>query len=183
MATSTNDVWAAIEPNANRKFYGIAEKVPRQFDKIFHIGSDDEPQVSSVEYGGATALSLKAENEAVTMKTLSQGPVKTWTPAIFAGAATISHEAATDVKNRYPKLGQAIGQLGEAAHVTPDLLAAIFLDRAFNSAYPATADGVEICGTHTLPDGVTTSANELAIPAALDETRAEDVRLALLGIL
>jgi hypothetical protein len=183
MPTSTNDVWAAIEPNANRKFYGIAEKVPRQFDKFFHIGSDDEPQVSSVEYAGAASLTLKPENESVQLTTLSQGPVKTWTPAIFAGAATISHEAATDVKNRYPKLGQAIGQLGEAAHVTPDLLTAIFMDRAFNSSYPATADAVEMCGTHVLPDGVTTSANELATPAALDETSAEDVRIALLGIL
>lgn len=184
MAHSSQDFWAAIEPVANRKFYGIGEKTPRQFDKIAKIGSDDEPQTSFVEYGGVSAsLALKTENDAVIQKTTSQGPVKTWYTQTFAGAATISMEAAKDVKNRYPKLSQAMGLLGEAAHVTPELLFALFMDRAFNSAYPATGDGVEICGTHTLPDGVTTFANEMTNPAALDETSAEDVRIALRSML
>lgn len=179
MAHSTNDFWAAIEPVANRKFHGIGEKTPRQFDKIFRIGSDDEPQTSYVEYGASGNLAEKTENEAVAQHTTSQGPVKTYYTRTFAGAATISHEAAKDVKNRYPKLSQAMGLLGEAAHVTPELLTALMMDRAFNSSYPATADGVEMCGTHTLPDGVTTFSNELATPAALDEASAEDVRIAL----
>src|SRR3954470_5371359 len=106
MAHDSNDFWAAIEPVANRKFYGIGEKTPAQFSKIFRIGSDDEPQTSFVEYGSVnTTLSLKTENAAVTQRTTSQGPVKTWNTQTFAGAATISMEAAKDVKNRYPKLG------------------------------------------------------------------------------
>lgn len=184
MAHGSADFWAAIEPVANRKFAGIGEKTPRQFDKIFKVGSDDEPQTSYVEYGGVEAtLQLKTENAAVVQKTTSQGPIKNYITQTFAGAATISFEAAKDVKNRYPKLSQAVGLLGEAAHVTPELLTALFMDRAFDSNYPATADGVEMCGTHTLPDGVTTSANELSIPAALDETSAEDVQLAVAGTL
>lgn len=179
MAHSSNDFWAAIEPVANRKFYGIGEKTPRQFDKIFKVGSDDEPQTSYVEYGAGGSLALKTENAAVAQHTTSQGPVKTYYTSTFAGAATIGMEAAKDVKNRYPKLSQAMGMLGEAAHVTPELLTALMMDRAFNSSYAATADGVEMCGTHTLPDGVTTFSNELATPSALDEASAEEVRIAL----
>ncbi len=183
MAHSSNDFWAAIEPVANRKFNGIGEKTPRQFDKIFEVGSDDEPQTSYVEYGGVNAtLQLKTENAAVQQRTTSQGPIKTWNTQTFAGAATISMEAAKDVKNRYAKLGQAVGLLGEAAWVTPELLTALFLDRAFDSNYPATPDAVEACGVHTLPDGTTTFQNELATPAALDETSAEDVKVALRGV-
>lgn len=177
MAQSSNDFWAAIEPVANRKFYGVGVKVPSQFDKIFTVGSDDEPQTSYVEYGGAANLQLKTENAAVVQRTPKQGPVKTWFTQTFAGAATISMEAAKDVKNRYPVLSQATGQLGEAARVTPELLTALFMDRAFDSNYPATPDGVAMCGTHTLPDGVTTFANLLSSAPALDETSAEDMRL------
>lgn len=183
MAHSSNDFWAAIEPVANRKFHSIGEKTPRQFDKIYKVGSDDEPQTSYVEYGAGGSFTEKPENDEVATHTTSQGPVKTWYTKTWAGAATISHEAAKDVKNRFPKLSQSVGLLGEAAHITPELLTALQMDRAFNSSYPATPDGVEMCGTHTLPDGVTTVANELAIPAALDEASAEDVRLALLGSL
>lgn len=180
MAHNSNDFWAAIEPIANRKFYGIGEKTPSQFTKIFKVGSDDEPQTSFVEYGGVNAtLQLKTENAAVQQRSTSQGPVKTWNTITMAGAATISMEAAKDVKNRYPKLSQATGLLGEAAHVTPELLTALFMDRSFDSNYPATGDAVEMCGTHTLPDGTTTFANKLATPAALDETSAEDVKVAL----
>ncbi len=177
MAQSSNDHWAAIEPIANRKFYGVGIKTPSQYDKIFTVGSDDEPQTSYVEYGGASNLQLKTENSAMQMRTTTQGPVKTWFTQTFAGAATISMEAAKDVKNRYPVLSQATGQLGEAARVTPELLTALFMDRAFNSSYPATPDAVEMCGTHTLPDGVTTFANKLSAAPALDETAAEDMRL------
>jgi len=183
MAQSSNDHWAAVEPVVNRKFYGISQKIPSQFDKIAHVSSDDEPQRSAVEWGGARTLTLKAENAAVQMTTMTQGPVKFWYTQTFAGAATLSHELAKDVKNRFAKLGSAIGQLGEAAHITPELLFALFMDRAFDSNYPATADGVEMCGTHTLPGAAAgTSANELAIPSALDQASLEEVRIALRGI-
>ncbi len=177
MSQSSADFWAAIEPVANRKFYGIGIKTPSQFDKIFKVGSDDEPQTSYVEYGGPSNLQLKTENASVIQRTTTQGPAKTYFTQTFAGAATISMEAAKDVKNRYPVLSQATGQLGEAARVTPELLTALFLDRAFSSSFPATADAAAICATHTLPDGVTTFANILSSAPALDETSAEDMRV------
>lgn len=184
MAHSTNDFFAAIDPVVNRNYYGLDdEQVEAQYKQFFKVASDDEPQMSAVEYGGPASLTLKTENAAVAQKEIIQGPVKTYYTNTHAGAITISYEAARDVKNRYGKIAQASSALGEAERTTPELLTGLMLDRAFNSSYPATADGVEICGTHTLPDGVTTTANELATPAALDETSLEDIRVALRTIL
>jgi len=183
MAHSVNDFFAAVDPVANRHYYGLDAQAEQQFKQFFKISTDDEPQKSAVEYGGPASLTLKTENAAVQQKTITQGPIKTWNAATYAGAATISYEAARDVKNRYGKIASTMGSLGRATKVTPELLTALFLDRAFNSAFPATADGVELCSTaHELPDGTTTS-NELATPAALDETSAEDVKTNLRTIL
>lgn len=183
MAQSSNDHWAAVEPVVNRKFYGLDQKVKPQWKKIFHESNDDEPQRSSVEFGGgARTLTLKPENAAVSQTQQVQGPVKTWNTQTFAAAATLSHELVMDTRGRYAKLGQSIGQLGEATRITPELLTAILLGDAFDSAAPATADGVEMCGTHTLPGSAGTSANELATPSALDQASLEEVRIALKAI-
>lgn len=185
MSHSVNDFFAAVDPVANRHYYGLDnEKTEQQFKQFFKIDSDNEPRKSAVEYGGPASLSLKTENAAVSQKRIKEGPIKTWDTATYAGAATISYEAAKDVKNRYGKIASTMGSLGRATKITPELLTALFLDRAFNSGYPASADGLELCSTaHVLPDGVTTTANELGTPAALDETSAEDVKTALRTIL
>lgn len=184
MGHSTNDFFAAIDPVVNRNYYGLDDgDVEAQYSGIFKVGSDNEPQMSFVEYGGPSSLTLKTENAAVAAKYITQGPVKTHYTSTYAGAITISYEAAKDVKNRYGKIAQASAALGEAERVTPELLTALYLDRAFNSSFPAVADGIELCGVHILPDGVTTFQNELATPAALDETSAEDVRVALRTVL
>ena len=176
MAThATADFYAAVDPVVNREFYGLeADREPSQFDKIFKISSTDEPQKSAVEYGGPLQLDLKAENAAVAGKSIVQGPIKGWTTNTHAANMVLSFEAVADVK--YAKIKSAAGSIGRATRQTPEYIARDFLDRAFNSAYPQTAWSLELCSdVHKLPDGVTTTSNELATPAALDETSVEDI--------
>lgn len=182
---STGDFFAAIDPVANRHYYGLDDenRPEPQYSTIFKVGSDNEPQRSWVEYAGPSRLVLKDENSAVQPQQIRQGPIKTAFTATYAGAITISIEAAKDVKNRYGKIAQASGALGSAERVTPELLCALFMDGAFSTSTWTTADGIAICGTHVLPDTVTTSANFLSSAPALDETSAEDVRVALRGTL
>lgn len=183
-AGATNMYWAAVEPITNRTFYGLdGRKVPSQYDKVFDVNSDDEPQRSFVEYAGVPTLTLKNENASIIPRNVLQGPVKTHYTLTYAAAVTFSHEAVKDTSNRYAKITKPISAMGKAADVTPEFLTGLYMDRAFNNAFPATADGIELCGAHVLPDGVTTSTNKLATPAALDETALEDVRVALRGIL
>lgn len=180
MPHSTSDFWAAINAPVNRGFHGLEADVEEQAMDIFDASSDDEPVYSFVEYGGPQSLELKAENAAAEMKDIRQGPVKSWNAIVHAAALTISVEAASDTKNRNSKITQAAGAMGRAVNITPELIAALFLDRAFNSAYPEAPDQLELCSTvHTLPDEVTTYANELATPDAFGETTCEDIRTAL----
>lgn len=181
MAHSVNDFFAAVDPIANREFWGVKDEMPpSQYDQIFKVGSDDEPVFSWVEYGTPPSLSEKTENAAVQQKTITQGPIKSVRAITHAAALTLSFEAAKDVKNRYAKLAQAAAGLGEAVRITPELICALVLDRAFNSSYPVIADGLELCSTvHELPDGVTTFATEASTPTALDESTAEDIRTSL----
>lgn len=182
MPVSSGNNWAAVEPVINRKLYGQPDghKVKPQWSQIFHVATDDEPQRSAFEFGGGhRTLTLKPENTPVAQGEIVQGPGKTWLTESFSAATTISEELAMDASGRYSKLVSAIGQLGEAARVFPELLTALMLDQAFDSTKPQTADGVEICGTHTLPGSAGTSSNELAVPAALDQASLEQVRIAL----
>ena len=66
--------------------------------------------------------------------------------------------------------------------LTPEYLAAQYLDRAFNSAYPATADGKELCATDHLTVGTNAYdlANEMSTPQALSETSLEDILTGLM---
>lgn len=182
MAQGTADFYAAIDPVANREFYGLEkDQEPSQFDKIFDVSSDDEPQRSAVEHGGPSVLDLKAENAPVALKRFTQSAPKTWSAQTFAAAAIISFESAEDVK--YPELKAAFGSLGRATRMTPEYQCRDFLDAAFDSSAPTGWDALALCSTaHLLPDGTTTTANTSTVPQPLDETGLENVITALRNI-
>lgn len=182
MAHSSSDFFAAIDPVVNREFYGLEDGDAPQFDKIFKVSSDDEPQKSAVEYGGPGVLQLKSENAAVAQREIRQSGLKTWTASTYAGMISISHEAAKDIK--YGKIKQAAQSLGRSTKLTPEYLCAQVLDRAFNSSYPTGWDGIELCSTsHLLPDGLTTTSNALSSASALDETALEDLMIQMRNVL
>lgn len=182
MAHVSADFFAAIDPVVNREFYGLEnDKDPAQYSQIFKVASDDEPYKSAVEFGGPGVLALKTENSPVTQKTIRQSSVKTWDTSTFAGAISISHEAAKDVK--YAKIKQAAGSLGRAVDLTPEYLCAQMLDRSFNSSYPTGWDAIELCSSsHLLPDGSTTS-NILSTASSLDESAIEDLMTNMRNVL
>jgi phage major head subunit gpT-like protein len=182
MPHSSADFFAAIDPVVNREFYGLDEKVDSQFSKIFSVASDDEPQKSAVEFGGPGVLQLKTENASVQQKSIKQSGVKSWTAATYAGACTISYEAAKDVK--YGKIRQAAGNLGRATKMTPEYLSAQLLDNSYSTSYPTGWDGLPLCSTaHLLPDGLTTTSNALSAASSLDETAVEDLMTQMRNVL
>jgi len=174
MAIGSVDVFAAIEPVANRTFYGAKPKVEElQYPKIFKVSSTDSPTKSSVEFGGPGLFAYKAENAPMEQKRINQGPIKTWTAATYAAAMVVSREMVDDV--RYGELKEMFRSVGRGGEVTPEYLCRDFLERSFDTAYPATADGKPVfSSTHLLPDG-STASNVLATPSALDETSIEDI--------
>jgi hypothetical protein len=174
---NTASLYGAIEP-VTRHYYGLELNAkPPQFSQIAKVEEVDEPIRDFVEFGGPGMLSFKAENAPITSGSIKQGPIKRVQAATYAGAIQISREAVKDVK--YKKITSAATSIGRATRLTPEYLFAQFLDRSFDSAFPVTADGVELCSaSHLLPDGVTTFSN-IITAAALAESSLEDVMTAL----
>lgn len=184
MPQLSNQFWALIEPVMNRDFIMAGKNFPEQFSKLFNVSSTKESQRSALEVGGVGVLVQKNEGAAVQIENVTQGTVKNYDAVLYAIGTAFSHEAAEDTGVRgQGKILTAMGSMGRAVKITPERIAALYMDDAFNSSGNSkTPDGVELCGTHILPSG-TTSSNELATPAALDESTAEEVRVALRGIL
>jgi phage major head subunit gpT-like protein len=183
MAHTTQQLWAAVEP-VKRKHFGLGLKKGKQlFAKIAKVSTGAESVRHAVEYGGSGQLVRKTEGGSVTPLTIRQGTNKTWLYDLYAGEITLTYELARDSKVR--EIQRASETLGRSVACTPDYIFAQFLGRAFNSSYPATADGKEMCATDHLIIGTNSSdgSNELATPAALSETSMEDVYTALMTML
>lgn len=172
MPLGTAALYAAIEP-VTRDYYGLElNKESPQFSEIAEVDTDENPIREFVEFGGPGQLQFKAENAAVNLDTITQGPVKRIATATYAAGIELSYEVVKDVK--YKKISAAAKSLGRATRLTPEYLFAQFMDRSFNSSFPVTADNVELCSaSHLLPDG-TTFSNVLTA-AALAESSLEDM--------
>lgn len=170
-------LYAAIEPVERKWFNSAMMKIAEQFSQIADVSSIDVPIREFSEWGGPQQLELKPENSPMNVRTVMLGTPKRVQVATFAGAIEISREAVSDVK--ISQLKTPAQALGRSAKKTPEYLFAQFLDRSHNSAYPVTADNINLCSaSHVTPYG-TTYANTLATPAALSETSLEDIRTAL----
>lgn len=174
---NTASLYGLIEP-VTRKYFGLELNAKKpQFSQIAEVSDVDEPIRDFVEVGGPGQLSFKAENAPILASAIKQGPIKRVQAGTWAGAIQISREAVKDVK--YKKVTAAAASLGRATRLTPEYLFGQFLDRSFDSSYPVTADGVELCSaSHLLPDQVTTVSN-IITAAALAESSLEDVMTAL----
>lgn len=175
MAMNSASIYKSIEPVV-RHFWGLeldAEKNPQIFPDIFDVEETDEPVMEAVEYGGPGTMSYKPENERIIFDSIAQGGTKRWSAGTWATGIEISLEAAEDTK--YRAIRTVSSSLGRAARLTPEYLTAQFLDRAFNSSFPALNDALSLCNSaHVIPKGGTYS-NLLTNAYSLSEFALEQV--------
>lgn len=173
MAMNSASIYKSIEPVV-RHFWGLSKQEAKPiFSQIFETEETDEPILDAVEYGGPGAMKWKAENDRIFSDEIIQGVNKRWAAQTFATAIEISLEAVEDTK--YGAIKTAAKSLGRSANLTPEYLAAQFLDRAFNTSYPALGDNLTLCNTaHLIPKGGTYS-NSLATPYSLSEFALEQI--------
>jgi hypothetical protein len=168
-------IYKSIEPVV-RHFWGLeldSAKNPSVFDKIFDVEETDEPVMEATEYGGPGTMGYKPENERIIFDNIVQGGTKRWIAGTWATGVEISLEAAEDTK--YRAIRTAATSLGRAAKLTPEYLTAQYLDRGFNTSYPATNDALPIfSASHVIPKGGTYS-NLLANAYSLSEFALEQV--------
>lgn len=168
-------IYKSIEP-VTRHFWGLEKdnvETVAVMDSIFDVESTDEPTMEATEYGGPGTLSYKPENDRIIFDDIVEGGTKRWSAGTWASGIEISLEAAEDTK--YRAIKTASKSLGRATRLTPEYLAAQFLDRAFDTAYPALSDGLPICSaSHTIPKGGTYS-NLLGTAMSLGELALEQI--------
>lgn len=168
-------IYKSIEP-VTRHYWGLElnnVETPAVMDKIFDVESTDEPVMEATEYGGPGTLTYKPENDRITFDDIVQGGTKRWSAGTWASGIEISREAAEDTK--YGAIKTASRSLGRATRLTPEYLAAQFLDRGFDTAYPALSDGLPIfSASHVVPKGGTYS-NLLSTAYTLGEFALEQI--------
>jgi len=173
MAMNSASIYKSIEP-VTRHFWGLGKSGRESiFDKIFDTEETDEPILDAQEYGGVGPMSWKAENDGILTDEIIQGVNKRWAAQTFATGLEISLEAVEDTK--YTAIKTSAKSLGRSAALTPEYLAAQFLDRAFNTNFPAIADNLTLCNSaHLIPKGGTYS-NTLANAYSLSEFALEQI--------
>jgi hypothetical protein len=173
MPMNSASIYKSIEP-VTRHFWGLAkEEGTPIFSQIFETTSTDEPILDAQEYGGPGTFTYKPENDRITVDEIIQGVNKRWAAQTFASGIEISLEALEDTK--YDAIKSSAKSLGRGARLTPEYLAAQFLDRAFNTSYPALGDNLTLCNTaHLIPKGGT-YANQLTTAYSLSEFAVEQV--------
>ena len=168
-------IYKSIEPVV-RHFWGLeidTEKNPAIFDEIFDTEETDEPVMEATEYGGAGPMSYKPENERIIFDEIIQGGTKRWSAGTWASGIEISLEAAEDTK--YRAIRTSAQSLGRTGRLTPEYLAAQWMDRAFNTSFPVTNSALPACSASQVVPKGGTYANLLTNPYSLGEFALEQV--------
>ena len=152
--------YKAIEP-VMREHWGLWSKedepdAKRCLDSYMNVEETDEPIMDIQEWGGPGVATYKPEGSRIIADQIFQGVGKRFVAQTYASALELTYEAVEDAKKNLPAIISAARSLGESAWKTPDYLAAMFLDRAFNVNYAAFGNGTPLCSTaQVLPRGGT----------------------------
>lgn len=184
MATPLNvsQLFGAVEPIV-RKHYGLEKnRYKAEFSQVFDTEKGKEAVRHAMEFGGPGALPQRNENDTVAGLNIKQGPDQSYVWTMFAGQMTLSWELVRDAK--YKAIARVAGALGNAMALTPEYLAALYLDNAFSTSGSLSADGAAVYSTSHLivQTQASNGANKLSTAAALSETSLEDSITALMTI-
>lgn len=173
-------VAALVEPVV-RKHFGLGRgKRVSQAKSIFKFSGTDESMKEIVEGGGPGPLTLKNELAPVLMDDVFLGPVKRFNAVTYASGLELSFESLEDLKRKAPEITKAASALGTAVERTPEYLCALFLDRAFDTGFPATPDGLPVCSTgHILPNGTTAANCPTGVMTSFSEAGVEEAMTAM----
>lgn len=167
----------ALWPGIHEWFGLSYNKYPTEYTYIFDTKASDKNYEEDVEGTSFGLAPIKTEGAAVSYDSHSQGPVTRYTHTVYGLGYIVTEEEEDD--GQYPKLARSRAEsLAFSMRTTKEIVAALVLDRAFNSSYTG-GDGKELCATdHATLNG--TQQNELTTAADFSEAALEDM-LILIG--
>ena len=179
MMTSAN-FYQAIGPFVVKTWGDGREKLEKQYSQIFNVSDTTDPYRRTVEYGGTGVLTKKFQGAPVLHQKFNEGMKKQYEAVTWAGSAQITMEALQDLKSKAKELARGLMDFGYSTEQTPEYICGLILDRAFNSSYPLTGDGKELCSeSHTTAKGGTQSNAFTTTPQSLSESGIEQMMINL----
>lgn len=172
MAITTGNHPKSLWPGI-KAFFGktYAEK-PMVCDMVFSKQTSDKAYEEVVEETGFGLAPVKAEGNAVSYDTDTQGYVTRYTNVTYGLGAIITQEAIED--NQYENVAtRKAAKLARSMRQTKENVHANILNRGFNSAFVG-GDGKELFATDH-PTLAGNQSNELAVAADLSEASLEDL--------
>lgn len=172
MAITTGNHPKSLWPGV-KAFFGktYAEK-PMVCEQVFSVMSSDKAYEEVVEETGFGLAPIKAEGQAVSYDTDTQGYVTRYTNVTYGLGAIVTREAIED--NQYESVAtRKAAKLARSMRQTKENVHANILNRAFNSSF-AGGDGKELLATDH-PTLAGNQQNELTVAADLSEASLEDL--------
>lgn len=170
---TTSQFASAMDPVASKFFDAAYGQQPEDWKSIFRIKSDDRAFFEEVMYGGTGLLQQRGEGESTLYEGMGQAATARHTPMNYSGGVIVTHNMIQDGMGFSIVEAQA-KRLAKSVAETRSRIAFNVLNRAFNTSYLGTLDGVELCGSHTTNNGDTIQ-NESSTSAALSETSIEQM--------
>lgn len=165
----SKDLWPGV-----RAFYGKKyNEYPVEFLDIFTKYSSDMAFEEEVGISGMGLAQMKTEGSGIAYDEMRQGFTTRYTHATYALGFMITREAYEDGLAVTQSLRKAQA-LAFSMRQTKETLAALVVNRAFNSSYVG-GDGKELCATDHPNVAGGTWANELAVAADLSEAALEQM--------
>ncbi len=162
------DLWPGVKAWWGREY----AKHPEYWKQCFEMDTSDKSYEEDVELTGFGLVPVKAEGEAISYDSETQGYVKRYTNVTYGMGYIVTQEALED--GQYTAVSKRRAQaLAFSAQTTKETVHANIFNRAFNSSYTG-GDAKEMCATdHPTVNG--TQSNELATAADLSEASLEDL--------
>lgn len=172
MAITTGNHPKSLWPGIKAFFGKTYTEKPLVCDMVFTKATSDKAYEEVVEETGFGLAPVKAEGQAVSYDTDTQGYVTRYTNVTYGLGAIITQEAIED--NQYENVAtRKAAKLARSMRQTKENVHANILNRGFTAAF-AGGDGVELFATNH-PTLAGNQSNELAVPADLSEASLEDL--------
>lgn len=163
----SKDLWPGVRTWYGKKY----SEYPVEFLQIFDKYTSDMAFEEEVGISGFGLAQMKTEGGSVSYDEARQGFVTRYTHATYALGFMITREAWEDGLAVTQSMRKAQA-LAFSIRQTKETLAALVLNRAFNSSYVG-GDGKELCATDHPNVAGGTWSNELAVAADLSEAALE----------
>ena len=163
-----------LQPGFRQIFIDKFGVYPEQYSQVFNIQTSKRAYEDDSYISGFPVASKKLQGESISYADPKQGFDKRYIPDVYGLGFIVTRELFED--DLYNKINRLPASLARSMSATVETVAALVLDRAFDSTYTG-GDGKELCATDHPLLGGGTQKNELTTAADFSATSFEQARI------